>query len=95
MIEYACPFAPGETKPESMKSPRRTERLSFLKNKRLIVLVFSVLCLILIYTNSYPYFEWEGSKVLFRDGYIVKMSFYTYLSSMITYFIREFRKNNE
>lgn len=95
MIEYACPFAPGAAKPESMERPRRKERLSFLKNKKLIILVFSVLCLMIFYTSCYPYLEWEGSKVLYQDGYIIKMSFYTYISSMLTYFIREFRKNNK
>jgi len=95
MIENACPYAPGEVKPEVMKSAiRRDVSLMRLKNVKLLALLGSVLALTLLYRYSYPSLNWGGSPVLFQDWYIVKMSLYTYLLGMITHYIRRYQKQN-
>ncbi|TRO52911.1 hypothetical protein E2P71_07065 [Candidatus Bathyarchaeota archaeon] len=95
MIENACPYAPGEVKPEAMqRSVQRNASLMRFRNVKLLALLGSVLTLTLLYVYSYPSFNWEGSPFLFQDWYIVKMSLYTYLFSMITHYIREYQKQN-
>ena len=92
MIENACPYAPGVVKPESIPSPR--EQSSMAKrviNRKSVLLVVSLVALTLLYRYSYPSLNWGGSPVLFQDWYIVKMSLYTYVTGMITYYIREYR----
>jgi len=93
MIENACPFAPGEAKPKSITVKSNQEGLlKKLANRKLIALVLSLVVLIFVYSRSYSDLNWEGSNVLFNDLYIVKLSFYTYLTSLISFFIREHRK---
>ncbi len=95
MIKNACPFAPGEIKPESM--PTKQTREGFLKslaNKKTLLLVFCLVLLMLLYTSNYNELYMGGSSVLFQDGYIIKMSFYTYVSGLISFFIREHRRKN-
>ena len=100
MIENACPYAPGEVKPEVMQSALRQEVFWVrFKNVKLLALLGSVLALTLMYSFSYPSLNWGGSPVLFQDWYIVKMSLYTYLLGMITYYFRaqahQQKKNKE
>jgi len=95
MIENACPFAPGEVKPESIKGLKnQSSLLKHVLNKKTLVLIGSLIALIILYSRSYSSFNWDGSRVLFQDWYIVKMSFYTYLSGMITYYFKEYRQKN-
>jgi hypothetical protein len=95
MIENACPYAPGELKPESMPGPANNRGvLRRLRNGKTIALLFSIFALTLLYGYSYPSLNWGGSPVLFQDWYVVKMSIYTYLISMITYYFREYRTKN-
>ncbi len=94
MINNACPFAPGEVKPRSIPVNSNHEGLlNRITNGKLIVLVLSLVGLTLVYSHSYSDLNWEGSSVLFNDWYIVKMSLYTYLTSLISFFIREHRRN--
>lgn len=93
MIENACPYAPGVVKPESIPSPReQSNTVKRLLNGKLVLLVVSLVALTLLYSYSYPSLNWGGSPVLFQDWYIVKMSFYTYVTGMITYYFREYRQ---
>lgn len=92
MIENACPYAPGVVKPESIPGPReQSGRVKRHLNGKLFLLVASLIALTLLYHYSYPSLNWGGSPVLFQDWYIVKMSLYTYVTGMITYYIREYR----
>jgi hypothetical protein len=93
MIENACPFAPDEIKPEVMTSASNSKGWIYkLINFKLIFVFLTLLALTLLYNYSYPSLEQVGSRVLYQDGYIVKMSFYTYMFGMISYFIRERRR---
>ena len=93
MIKNACPFAPGEVKPKSVPINSNQEGLlKRLVNRKLIALILSLVGLTLVYSHNYSNLNWEGSKVLFNDWYIVKMSLYTYLTSLISFFIREQRR---
>jgi hypothetical protein len=93
MIENACPYAPGAVKPESMPSAIVKGGWTVrIRNGKLLVLLFSILALTLLYGFSYSSLNWSGSPVLFQDGYVVKMSVYTYLLSMITYYFRGYRQ---
>jgi hypothetical protein len=92
MIKNACQFPPGEVKPESIHGPRdQSSLLKRILNKKILVLLASLLALIIVYSRNYSSLNWGGSPVLFQDWYIVKMSFYTYISGMITYYFREYR----
>ena len=93
MIDNACPFAPGEMKPKSIPvNSNHTGVLKRITNGKLVVLVLSLVVLTLVYSFNYPDLNWEGSSVLFNDWYIVKMSLYTYATSLISFFIREQRR---
>ena len=92
MIENACQFPPGATKPESIQGPRdQSNLLKKVLNIRILFLIVSLLALTVLYSRNYSSLNWGGSPVLFQDWYIVKMSFYTYISGMITYYFREHR----
>jgi len=92
MIENACPFPPGAVKPESIHGPRdQSSLLKRILNKKTLFLIVSMIAVTILYSRSYSSFNWGGSPVLFQDWYIVKMSFYTYISGMITYYFREYR----
>lgn len=93
MIENACPYAPGVLKPDSMPTPKgQTSPLRRLFNGKLLVLLICIAALTLLYSYCYQSLNWGGSPVLFQDWYIVKMSIYTYVSGMIAYFFREYRR---
>jgi hypothetical protein len=93
MIKNACPFAPGEVKPDSIPTSSNNQAvLKRVLNKRNFLLVLSLVFLTVLYTLSYSNLKWEGSSVLYQDWYIVKMSFYTYAMSLISFFIRENRR---
>ena len=92
MIENACPFAPGEVKPKLMRNALKREGFFRIGNLKLLLLMGSVLCLTILYSYSYSSLNWERSPFLFQDWYIVKMSIYTYLMGMITYYIRVYQK---
>lgn len=93
MIKNACPFAPGEVKPKSIPVNSSQDGLfKRITDGKLVLLVLSLVVLTLVYSHSYSDLNWEGSSVLFNDWYIVKMSFYTYFTSLISFFIREYRR---
>jgi len=92
-IVNACPFAPGVTKPASMTVPSPTElpmrkRLVTLKSS---VLVLSFVSLTLLYSYSYPSLNYSGIPVLFQDWFFIKMSIYTYVTSMLGFFIKKYK----
>lgn len=96
MIKNACPFAPGEIKPESIATPSNNQGvLKRIMNSRNLLLVLSLIFLTVLYTMSYSDLKWEGSSILYQDWYIVKMSFYTYAMSLISFFIRENRRKKD
>ena len=97
MIEWitnACPFAPGVAKPGSMAAPF-TPRLTMrrrLVNWKSGLLVLSFVSLVLLYSYSYPSLNYSGTPFLFEDGYFIRMSLYTYVSSMLGFFIKKYRR---
>lgn len=96
MIENACPYAPDAVKPESIPGPRNQSNiLKKILNKKSALLIASLLALTVLYTRNYSSLHWEGSPVLFQDWYIVKLSLYSYLTGMITYFVRKYRKERK
>jgi len=96
MIKHACPFPPGVVKPESIQGPRdQSNLLKRILNKKTLFLIVSLIAVTILYSRSYSSLNWGGSPVLFQDWYIVKMSFYTYISGMITYYFREYRNKKK
>ena len=90
----ACPFAPGVAKPGSMAAPF-TPRLTMrrrLVNWKSGLLVLSFVSLVLLYSYSYPSLNYSGTPFLFEDGYFIRMSLYTYVSSMLGFFIKKYRR---
>ena len=93
MIKNACPFAPGEVKPEQMPAKSTEESLvKRILNKKTLLLVFCFCVLTFLYTRNYNELYMGGSSILFQDGYIIKMSFYTYISGLLAFYIREHRR---
>ena len=93
-IINACPFAPGVTKPDSIPSPN-VPRLSIRNkviNRKTIVLVLSLVSLTLLYSHNYPALNYSGKPLLFEDYYFIKLSMYSYVATMVGYFIREYKK---
>lgn len=96
MIENACPFAPGEAKPEVIPNSVNHRRvLGGLVNKKTLLLVVSLIVLTILYSMSYSDLNLQGSGVLYQDWYIVKMSFYSYIMSIFAFVIRENRRKNK
>ena len=91
----ACPFAPGVAKPESMAAPS-TPRLTMrrrLVNWKSGLLVLSFVSLVLLYSHSYPSLNYSGTPFLFEDSFFIRMSLYTYVSSMLGFFIKKYRRD--
>ncbi len=93
MIENACPFAPGASKPQSMPSPiKRSESLLSKGNVKKIIMILSILVLVLLYAQNGPSPYWSGSSIWFQDWYIAKIGLYSYLIVMIPFYFREYRQ---
>jgi hypothetical protein len=93
-IVNACPFAPGVAKPASMAVPSPA---GLTMRRRLVtwkssVLVLSFVSLTLLYSYSYPTLNYSGVPVLFQDWFFIKMSLYTYVTSMLGFFIKKYRR---
>ena len=93
-VVNACPFAPGAAKPSSMTTPSRP-KVSMRKrlvNRKSIVLVLSFVSLVLLYSHSYSSLNYSGTAFLFEGGFFIKMSLYTYVTSMLGFFIKEYKR---
>ncbi len=96
-IMNACPFAPGLAKPASMPGPK-LPRLSLrnkVVNRKTVILVLSLVSLTLLYSYNYPELNYSGKPLLFEDMYFIKLSLYTYVTSMVGYFIREHKRKRK
>ncbi len=96
-IINACPFAPGVAKPASMATPSvpgLTMRRR-LVNRKSSILVLSFVSLTLLYSHSYPSLNFSGTPFLFEDGFFIKMSIYTYVTSMLGYYLKEYKRRNK
>ena len=92
-IVNACPYAPGVAKPESMARPSLptlTLRRR-LVNWKSCLLVLSIVCLVLLYGYCYPSLSFSGTPFLFEDGFFIRMSLYTYVTSMLGFLIKKYR----
>ena len=92
----ACPFPPGVEKPEPVYSSKRYGR-EFLFNAltlRNLVLIFVLVAGMFLYVYSYESINTTGIPVLFRENYIILLGIYSYLSSMISWYIKNYRKKN-
>lgn len=96
-IVNACPFAPGVVKPASMPAPKLPTITTWNKvvNRKTIVLVLSFVALTLLYSYNYPALNYSGKPLLFEDAYFIKLSIYSYVTSMIGYFIREHKRKQK
>lgn len=96
-IRNACPFAPGVAKPASMATPSYTRLTTWrrLVNWKSSILVLSFVGLILLYSHSYPSLNYSGTPLLFEDGFFIKMSIYTYVTSMLGFYIKEYKRRNK
>ena len=95
-IINACPFAPGVTKPATMAMPSLT---GLTMRRRLVnwkssLLVLSFVGLTLLYSHSYPSLNYSGTPLLFEDGFFIKMSIYTYVTSMLGFYIKKYKRGN-
>ena len=92
-IINACPFAPGAVKPASMAVPG-APRLSLrrLVNRKSTFLVLSFVSLVLLYGYSYPSLNYPGTPFMYEESYFLKMSLYTYVSGMLGFFIKKYRR---
>ena len=96
-IVNACPFAPGVAKPAIMPGPNlpKVSLWNKMVNRKTIILVLSLVSLTLLYSHNYPALNYSGKPLLFEDMYFVKLSLYTYVSSMIGYYIREHKRKQK
>jgi hypothetical protein len=95
-IVNACPFAPGAVKPASMAVPR-TSGLAVWKrlvNRKSTFLVLSFVSLMLLYGYSYPSRHYPGTPFMYEESYFLKMSLYTYVSGMLGFYIKKYKRRN-
>lgn len=92
-IVNACPYAPGVAKPESMARPSLPTLMlrRRLINWRSCLLLISFVGLVLLYGYSYPSLDFSGTPFLFEDGFFIKMSLISYVTSMLGFFIKKYR----
>jgi threonine/homoserine/homoserine lactone efflux protein len=93
-IVNACPFAPGVAKPASMRGPSlpKISLWNKMVNRKTIILVLSFVSLTLLYSYNYPALNYSGKSLLFEDMFFIKLSLYTYITSMVGYYIREYKR---
>jgi len=63
-----------------------------LVNWKSTVLVLSFVSLVLLYSYSYPSLNYSGTPFLYEEGYFLKMSIYTYVTSMLGFFVKKYRR---
>ena len=80
-------------KPESMAAPSmpRLTMRSRLVNWKSSLLVLSFVSLVLLYSHSYRSLNYSGTPFLFEDGFFIRMSLYTYVTSMLGFFFKKYR----
>ena len=54
--------------------------------------MLSFVSLVLLYSHSYPSLNYSGTPFLFEDGFFIRMSLYTYVTSMLGFFIKKYRR---
>jgi hypothetical protein len=92
MIEKACPYAPGEIKPTSVSGSKNRTRFSKgLLNGKKIILILSLLAFTILYGHYYASLNESSSHIIFQDWYVVKISLYSYISSMTVFYIKLYR----
>lgn len=89
----ACPFPPGEPKPEAMDvAPRpRTPLLRRLMSGRTLALALAFIALTALYVHSYQNMSLPDKSLMYQPDFAAALSMYTYASVMLTYFIRRYR----
>ena len=89
----ACPFPPGEPKPEAMDvAPRpRTPLLRRLMSGRALTLALAFIALTATYVYSYQNMSLPDKSLMYQPDFVAALSMYTYASVMLTYFIRRYR----
>ncbi|MBN2336437.1 hypothetical protein JXL21_12840 [Candidatus Bathyarchaeota archaeon] len=88
----ACPFPPGVSKPRVEHVPRRWGRtLSRVVSLRSMVLVMALVAVTYLYVDSYVIVNTTGTPVLFRDNYVLLLSLGSYVSIMVTWYIRRWK----
>jgi len=89
----ACPFPPGEPKPEAMDvAPRpRTLLLRRLMSGRALALALAFMALTAVYVYSYQDINLPNKSLMYQPEFAVALSMYTYASVMITHFIKRYR----
>jgi hypothetical protein len=71
--------------------PRLTLRRR-LVNWRSCLLVLSFVGLVLLYGYCFPSLSYSGTLFLFEDGFFIRMSLYSYVTSMLGFFIKKYRR---
>jgi hypothetical protein len=93
----ACPFPPGIEKPDPVYRSKRHNRafLSKSLNLRNSILVFTLVAGMFLYAYSFDSINTTGIPVLFRENYIVLLGVYSYLSSMISWYIKKYKEERK
>lgn len=89
----ACPFAPGEIKPDSIYVPHghgdENRRSLTLK---IVIVVIAMVGLALIYNFVYNDLSLTNEPILLWDDFVLSLGIYTYVSCMLVFFIRQYKR---
>jgi len=91
----ACPFPPGEPKPEAMEhAPRRINPRALL-NRRSLALTLAFFALVALYVYGSPGMSSNTESLLNQKNFVISLSLYTYVSVMLTHFIKLYKKKQK
>ena len=87
----ACPFPPGEPKPDAMEAAPRRRQPRALLGRRLLTLALALIALVSLYVYRSPAMSPNAKPLLYQENFAIRLSLYTYASVMLTHFIRRYR----
>lgn len=95
-LTEACPFAPGEIKPDSIYVPHGNSSDSRRAlTLRIVIVVIAMFGLALLYSYVYNDLSFTGEPMIFWDEFIFSLGIYTYVSCMLVFFIRQYKRKTK
>ena len=89
----ACPFAPGELKPDSIYvAPGHNRDHRKTLTRKIVFIVVAMVGLAFLYSYIYSDFSLTGEPMLYWDDFVFSLGVYTYLSFMVAFFIKQHKR---
>lgn len=95
-LSEACPFAPGEIKPESIYVPHgHASDSRKALTLRIVIVVIAMFGLALLYSYFYNDLSLTREPMIFWDEFVLSLGIYTYVSCMLVFFIMQYKRKTK